>query len=490
MSSRVSVVVTCHNYGRYLRECLESILAQDRPADEIIVVDDASTDDTPAIAAEYAPFGVTYERVEYHNACRSYNHGIGAASGDLIAYVDADNALTPRFIATLAARLENAPDLAFAYSDRYLMGEATVAAWVEIGVHPGDIGRSYPPDPAMLVHRNFIDTMALVRREVAAEVGGFRTLPILWDYHFWIKILEAGYGGGYVAEPLYHYRLHASNMILATRPQQRGCLLVICREHFSKPFWRPYTHPEVTIRHEYTPSRSVPGGVPGYLTVTPEVVGSAFPAGVTLTVALPPGVEILDSACDRLEALLTITGRTLVATIPYPVPDGVATRHAPILTLTIVQRVAEVAPITLTVAWEDRFEGHHQATAHRALPSQPIPAPYQQPLGRGALQTVMGQFGPDELVNVWAALPPGAARTSVALPIAKADSTGTVRLDTRLAPRDLTAIVAQGKSAGNQAVLVPTRASLLPAAALKGRGRELGRGARARLRQARAALKF
>ncbi len=73
MGSRVSVVVTCHNYGRYLRECLESVLAQDRPADEIIVVDDASTDDTPAIAAEYAPFGVRYERVDFRDACLSYS---------------------------------------------------------------------------------------------------------------------------------------------------------------------------------------------------------------------------------------------------------------------------------------------------------------------------------------------------------------------------------------------------------------------------------
>src|SRR5262245_56995193 len=58
MASRISVVVTCHNYGRYLRECLESLLAQERPADEIVVVDDASTDDTPEVAAFYANQGV------------------------------------------------------------------------------------------------------------------------------------------------------------------------------------------------------------------------------------------------------------------------------------------------------------------------------------------------------------------------------------------------------------------------------------------------
>lgn len=483
MGSRVSVVVTCHNYGRYLRECLESILAQDRPADEIIVVDDASTDDTPVIAAEYAPFGVRYERVEYRDACRSYNHGIAAADGDLIAYVDADNALTPRFIATLAARLEDAPDLAFAYSDRYWIGEATVAAWEEIGVRPGGIGRSYPPDPAMLVHHNFIDTTAMVRRAIAVELGGFRTLPALWDYRFWLTVLEAGYGGGYVAEPLYHYRVHASNMILTSRPQQRGCLLVIRREHFGKPFWRPYTHPELTIRHEYIPGRPVPGGVSGHLAVTPEVAGRAFPAGVILTVALPPGVEVLDAACDRAEARMAVAGGTLVATIPYPVPDGAATRRAPTVALTIVQRVAAAAPIALTLAWEDRFEGRHSAAAQCSLPTQPIPPPQQQPLGPGLLQTVAGQFVPGEAISVWAALPPGAGRASMPLPPTEADSTGTVRLDTRLAPPDLAAIVLQGGSGGNQVVLVPGGAEPPPAPVTRGSGRAGGQRALARLRQ-------
>ena len=454
MGSQVSVVVTCHNYGRYLRECLESVLAQDRPADEIIVVDDASTDDTPAIAAEYAPFGVRYERVDFRNACLSYNHGIAIATGDLLAYVDADNALTPRFIAVLAARLDADPHLAFAYSDRRWMSEAPVAIWEEIGVRPGEIGRSYPPDPAMLVHHNFIDTMAIVRRSVALELGGFRTLPILWDYLFWIMVLEAGYNGSYVAEPLYHYRLHASNMILTTRPQQRGCLYVIRREHFGKPFWQPYTHPALTLRSTLLPGRGVPGGVPLHLTLAPEVQGSAVPTAVTLTVTLPPGVEFLNWACDAAEARLTVGGGALVAAITYPVPDGEAVRRPPLVTLTLIQRAPEPAPLTLRLDWEDRFEGTHHHEERLALPSQAIPTPYRGRLDGAPFQTIAGQFAPGEPVSLWAALPPGAARASVPLPPTEADAAGTTYLDARLAPRGATALVAQGEIAGNQVMLV------------------------------------
>lgn len=482
MGSRVSVVVTCHNYGRYLRECLESVLAQDRPADEVIVVDDASTDDTPAIAAEYAPFGVRYERVDFRDACLSYNHGITIATGDLLAYVDADNALMPRFIEALAARLDADPHLAFAYSDRRWMGEAPVAAWEEIGVRPGDIGRSYPPDPAMLVHRNFIDTMAIVRRSVAIELGGFRTLPALWDYRFWITVLEAGYGGGYVAEPLYYYRLHASNMILTSRPQQRGCLHVIRREHFAKPFWQPYTRPALTLRRGLLPGRGVPGGMPLHVTLAPEVTGSAVPAAVTLTVTLPPGVEFLNWACDAAEARLAVGGGTLVAAITYPVPDGEAARRAPTVAMTLIQRVPEPAPLTARLAWEDRFEGAHHHEGDLALPPQAIPAPLQGHLDGAPLQAIAGQFAPGEPVSLWAAFPPDAAHANVPLPSIEADATGTVYLDTRLAPQGLTALVAQGEIAGNQVVLLadPAEPLAAPAQAHTSRARRIVRRLRGR----------
>jgi hypothetical protein len=329
-----------------------------------------------------------------------------------------------------------------------------VAAWEEIGVRPGDIGRSYPPDPAMLVHRNFIDTMAIVRRSVAIEIGGFRTLPALWDYRFWITVLEAGYGGGYVAEPLYYYRLHASNMILTSRPRQRGCLHVIRREHFGKPFWRPYTHPALALRTGLLPGRGVPGGMPLHVTLAPEVTGSAFPAAVTLTVKLSAGVEFLNWTCDAAEARLTVGGDTLTAAITYPLPDGEAARRAPLVTLTLIQRAPEPAPLTVRLDWEDRFEGAHHHEETLAVPRQAIPAPYQASLDGAPLQAIVGQFAPCEPVSLWAALPPDAPRASVPLPPLEADAAGTVYLDTRLAPRGLTALVAQGEIAGNQVVLI------------------------------------
>jgi hypothetical protein len=478
MSLTVSVVITCHNYGRYLRECLESILAQERPADEILVVDDASTDETPAIVAEYADHGVRYERVDYHDACRSYNHGIAASSGDLIAYVDADNSLTPRFIGTLAARLEADPALAFAYSDRYWSGEATVAAWQEIGAAPGRVERSYPPDPAMLAHRNFIDTMAIVRRAVAIAVGGFRTLPALWDYRFWITVLEAGHTGCYVPEPLYYYRLHASNMVLTTRSQHRGLILQIRREHFAHPFWAPYIRPELAFESAVVPGQPLPGGTPCTLLFTPQVLGAAYPAAARLSLALPPGVEYLSGQGDRDDIGVTSGGSGVTVEIPYPVPDGAAAAVAPTVRVDLIVREEGVAAaIAATLEWDDLFGARHRLTEQIALPAVRIVPPLQQPIVPGAIQVILGQFGPGEWISAWAAMPADAPRPSLPLMVSPADEQGTVRVDLRHAPQEYAAIVVQGESLRNQVVLVPQALGSHPEVVVPGllaRGKQVG----------------
>lgn len=481
----VSVIITCHNYGRYLRECLESVLAQERPPDEILVVDDASTDNSPAIAAAYAAFGVRYERVEYQNACHSYNHGIAATSGDLIAFVDADNALKPRFLSALATVLEADAALGFAYSDRYWAGEVSAAAWADLGVVPGTIFRSFPPDPAMLVHANFIDTMSMVRRSAVEAVGGFKDMPILWDYQLWLAIMEAGWGAHYLAEPLYDYRVHGSNMIVATRPQHRGCALLIRRAHFTKPYWASYLHPELAVHTEVVQGQPLPGGTPCQLFLTPEVVGSAFPARLRVGVTLPAGVEYLDCAVDRTSTRVTERGSQIIFDVAYPVPDKIASAVPSPMQLALVARSATTTDaIIVTLSWQDIFEAEHTISKSIELPSVVAIPPLRQTLEPGGIQTIRDQFAPHESVTVWAAMPEGAPRAAITLPWANADQEGVVRVDCRSAPRGFAAIVVQGELLRNLVVLVPDQAPpvALPQRPLA-RGGQLGLRALTRLRQ-------
>ncbi|WP_051704431.1 glycosyltransferase family 2 protein [Glycomyces sp. NRRL B-16210] len=105
----VSAIVPCHNASGTLRECLAALRDQTRAPDEIIVVDDASADDSALIAAE---FGCTVVRLARNRGpSGARNEGIAAARGDVLFFVDSDVALRPDAVERAAALLAEDPEL-------------------------------------------------------------------------------------------------------------------------------------------------------------------------------------------------------------------------------------------------------------------------------------------------------------------------------------------------------------------------------------------
>jgi len=90
----VSVVVPAHQAAAYLGECLASIVGQTRPPDEVIVVDDGSTDDTVAIATSFGPL-VQVISTPHLGAANARNVAINAANGNVVAMCDADDVWLP-----------------------------------------------------------------------------------------------------------------------------------------------------------------------------------------------------------------------------------------------------------------------------------------------------------------------------------------------------------------------------------------------------------
>jgi glycosyltransferase involved in cell wall biosynthesis len=88
-----SVIITAHNYARFLPRCLKSVLGQTRPADQIIVVDDGSTDQTPEVVSSFP--AVRYIWQANAGKAAAFNRGFNASEGDLICHLDADDYWLP-----------------------------------------------------------------------------------------------------------------------------------------------------------------------------------------------------------------------------------------------------------------------------------------------------------------------------------------------------------------------------------------------------------
>lgn len=96
MNPTVSVIIPNYNYGRFLGEAIESVLVQTYPCREIIVVDDGSTDNSLEILAPYEKKGVNVIRQKNCGVGAARNAGVRASSGDLIAFLDADDFWLPQ----------------------------------------------------------------------------------------------------------------------------------------------------------------------------------------------------------------------------------------------------------------------------------------------------------------------------------------------------------------------------------------------------------
>lgn len=118
----VSIVVPAYNHAAYLKECIESILAQDYPRVELIVLNDGSTDTTPSILLAYG------DRFRWENQANmgqsaTLNKGWAMANGEILAYLSADDTLRPEAVSEAVAVLAANPGIAVTYSDFDLIDE-------------------------------------------------------------------------------------------------------------------------------------------------------------------------------------------------------------------------------------------------------------------------------------------------------------------------------------------------------------------------------
>ena len=206
----VSVITPVYNGERYLREALASLFAQDYEPFEAIVVDDGSTDDTPAIAQQ---FPVRYVRQENRGAAAARNTGIEQAQGDLVAWLDADDIIVPSKLRLQATYLSEHPGVGCVLGRQEIMLEGVEPPeWLQRDRLYGDL------DGIPLVS-------AMLRRAVLEDLGGFdQSFGFAEDRDLFVRMRERGVEIVVLPEVLVRRRFHGDNTNFTRRPPKHPIL--------------------------------------------------------------------------------------------------------------------------------------------------------------------------------------------------------------------------------------------------------------------------
>ena len=182
---KLSIIIPSYNHADTIAICLDSILNQSRKADEIIVVDDGSTDNTQKALDTYRRH---IKSIVQHNqgAPVARNNGFAASSGELVMFCDSDVRMKPNMLERLEQALEQHNDASFAYGS---------FRWGLKGF------RAMPFSREELEKKNYIHTTALIRRE---HFPGFDPeLKRFQDWDLWLTMSEQGHNGVFVDEELF-----------------------------------------------------------------------------------------------------------------------------------------------------------------------------------------------------------------------------------------------------------------------------------------------
>lgn len=224
--SSLDVIVPCYGYGRYLIECVRSVLTQSGVDVRVLIIDDHSPDDTPQVGQQLAAEDtrVSYRRhAQNMGHIATYNEGIDWAVADYLLLLSADDYLLPGALSRAAALMDASPGMGLCFGNALellpdgSMEQASTgtlmcgasASQTMAGVAFIELSRSSGVT-------NIVPTpTAVVRTAMQKGLGGYRPeLPHTADLELWLRLAAHG-PVGFVSVDQAVYRRHAANMSLA-----------------------------------------------------------------------------------------------------------------------------------------------------------------------------------------------------------------------------------------------------------------------------------
>jgi len=225
-----SVCLPAYQVEPWIGAAVASAINQTYPAHEIIVCDDGSTDRLDAALAPYEDH-VTLLRQPNQGAAAARNTASSAASGDFVVFLDPDDRFVPCRLERLRELAGIRPDLDILTTDAFIEFEDRV------------IGRYYTEENRFVVDdqrqgilgANFLFGLLAVRRSALAAIGGFdESLPDVYDWDCWLRLILAGARAGMVDEPLAVYTLRpgsSSSSRLRLLRGRQNVLAKACARH-------------------------------------------------------------------------------------------------------------------------------------------------------------------------------------------------------------------------------------------------------------------
>jgi GT2 family glycosyltransferase len=222
---RVDVFVPCYNYGRYLRDCVESITTQTDVEVRVLIINDASTDDSHEVATALASEDsrISYRRhITNAGHIATYNEALEWASSEYTVLLSADDMLTAGSLSRAARLMDAHPQIGFVYGRNIRLkdGQPLAPACTPYPDFDARVWNGLDWLESMLRDRKtFIASPeVVVRTRMYKSFGGYRPeLPHTADVELWLRLAAHGDVGEIETDQAY-YRIHDSNMHGALAP--------------------------------------------------------------------------------------------------------------------------------------------------------------------------------------------------------------------------------------------------------------------------------
>lgn len=237
---RVSLVMPTRNRVRLLSQAIESCRKQTLTDWELIVVDDASTDETSALVQGVGDARISYIRQDrQQGSVAALNRGFAMARGQYLSWISDDDYYScPEALKILADALDAQPEVGFVYAQYDMVDENGVF------LRPARV-----EPPSGLDRDNYVGHAFLYRREVYATIGDYSPVYFLTEeYEYWLRVREK-FSMKMLPQRLYCHRLHASSLTMSHREAQVQEMVARARKRFI-PSWKQHYFLGETYYHQ------------------------------------------------------------------------------------------------------------------------------------------------------------------------------------------------------------------------------------------------